>query len=291
MIHADGSPSDAIGLIAPPADSTLIDPTLLAGRWLLPGDERAITVNEAFWDESPDLKPGDVLRLNVGGREEDWTIVGVFQYTGFEDLVAYANYAPVAGAIKAGQRASSYRIVTEAHDLAFQQDVAARLDAHFRAQGFDVQTTEAGKAFTSSVTELLGIVTIVLLVMAGMTALVGSIGLTGTMSMNVMERTREIGVMRAIGAHNEIVSRLVIVEGLIIGLISYGVGALLSFPISALLSNVISLAIFNTPAPFAFTAQGFVIWFIIVVVLSVVASLMPARNASRLTIREVLAYE
>ncbi len=291
LIHADGSPSDALGLIAPPAESALIEPTLLAGRWLLPGDERAIAVNEAFWDEYPDLQPGDVLRLNVGGREEDWTIVGVFQYTGFEELVAYANYAPVARAVRAGQRASSYRIVTEAHDLAFQQEAAARLDAHFRAQGFKIQKTEAGKAFTSSVTELLGIVTIVLLVMAGMTALVGSIGLTGTMSMNVMERTREIGVMRAIGAHNQIVSRLVIVEGLIIGLISYVVGALLSFPISALLSNVISLAIFNTPAPFAFTAQGFIIWLVIVIVLSVVASLMPARNASRLTIREVLAYE
>jgi putative ABC transport system permease protein len=71
-----------------------------------------------------------------------------------------------------------------------------------------------------------------------------------------MERTREIGVMRAIGAYNRIVSRLVIVEGLIIGLISYVLGAVLSFPITFLLSSVISLSIFNSPAEFAFTAQG-----------------------------------
>jgi len=127
--------------------------------------------------------------------------------------------------------------------------------------------------------------------MALMTALVGSIGLTGTMGMNVMERTREIGVMRAIGAHNGIVLKLVIIEGLVIGLISYGLGAVLAFPVGALLSNVISVAIFGISAEPAVTAQGFIIWLLVVMGLSVLSSLLPARNASRLTIREVLAYE
>jgi putative ABC transport system permease protein len=54
---------------------------------------------------------------------------------------------------------------------------------------------------------------------------------------------------------------------------------------------VITLAIFNSPAEFAFAFQGFVIWLGVVALLSVLASLLPARNASRLTIREVLAYE
>jgi putative ABC transport system permease protein len=120
---------------------------------------------------------------------------------------------------------------------------------------------------------------------------VGSIGLTGTMSMNVLERTREIGVMRAIGAHNRIVAKLVIVEGLIVGMLSYLIGALLSVPISYILSNVISQTIFSAKAEIAFTVKGFGIWLGVVVILSVLASLLPARNATRLTIREVLAYE
>jgi putative ABC transport system permease protein len=284
-------PPSSVGIIAPPGDSDLIDPTLLEGRWLLPGDQNAIAVNEAFWNEAPDLKPGDKLRLKLAGHEDDWTVVGIFQYTGFDDLVAYANYDYIANELQQTHHASSYRIVTTQHDLAFQEQISAQLNAHFRDLGLEVSKAEAGKAFNASVTDVLGILTAVLLVMALMTALVGSIGLTGTMSMNVMERTREIGVMRAIGAHNQIVSKLVIVEGLVIGLMSYGMGAALSFPISMLLSNVISLAIFNTPAPFAFTAQGFLIWLIVVIFLSIAASLLPARNASKLTIREVLAYE
>jgi putative ABC transport system permease protein len=290
-LHVDGSPPDSLAIIAPPADSDLVKPTLLRGRWLLPGDENAIAVNEAFWDDDPDLQVGDRLRLKIAGREDDWTVVGVFQYTGMGDLVAYANYDYLARELKEGQRASVYRLVTSEHSLRFQEQVSAQLNAHFRDLGFQVSKVEAGRAFNTSITEVLGILTAVLLVMALLTALVGSIGLTGTMSMNVLERTREIGIMRAIGAHNQIVSKLVIVEGLIIGLISYALGAVLSFPITFLLSNVISLAIFHSPATFAFAGPGFAIWFVVVLLLSVIASILPARSASRLTIREVLAYE
>jgi len=287
----DGTPADSVGIIAPPADSQLVEPLMIEGRWILPGDGKAITVNEAIWEKYPDLHAGDTLHLEVAGHEDDWTVVGIFQYFGGTDLVAYANYSTIAGMLKKPYHASSYRIVTDQHTLAYQEEVSSHVTKHFRDLGYRVQKVEAGKTLTESIPRLLGAVTGVLLVMALMTALVGSIGLTGTMGMNVMERTREIGVMRAIGAHNPIIAKLVIVEGLIIGLISYVIGSLLSFPIGMALSNVISIAIFSTPAQRAFTAQGFIIWLVVVTFLSVLASLVPARNAARLTIREVLAYE
>jgi putative ABC transport system permease protein len=122
-------------------------------------------------------------------------------------------------------------------------------------------------------------------------ALVGSIGLTGTMSLNVMERTREIGVMRAIGATDRILMTMVLTEGLVIGLMSWVISSVLAFPISDLMSDTISRAIFDAPAKFTFSIIGFVIWLLVVVCLSIIASFIPARNAAQLTIREVLAYE
>jgi putative ABC transport system permease protein len=130
-----------------------------------------------------------------------------------------------------------------------------------------------------------------LLFLAMLTAGVGSIGLAGTMSMNVLERTREIGVMRAIGAENGILMKMVIVEGLIIGSIAYIFGSLLAVPISWVLADSISMALFEAPSNFGFTSTGFLLWLGMVLILSVLASAMPARNAARLTIREVLAYE
>ena len=130
-----------------------------------------------------------------------------------------------------------------------------------------------------------------LLIMALLTAFVGSIGLTGTMGMNVLERTREIGVMRAIGAVDLKIIQSVLVEGLVIGMISWCLAWLLSYPISYLLLMIISQAMFSAPVPLAFTLDGVAIWMVVVLVLSALASILPARNAARLTIREVLAYE
>ena len=291
LLYGDDRPAEMISIIAPPADSDLVEPVLMAGRWLLPGDERAIAVSDAFLARFPDLAPGDRLTLRLAGREAEWTVVGIFQYTGLSDLMAYAEFSHVSSAVGLPARAAMYRVVTTEHDLAAQQYVTDRLEQRFRDLGLQVTSVEAGASLAETSSDLLGILTTVLLVMALLTALVGSIGLAGTMSMNVLERTREIGILRSIGAHNGIISRLVIVEGLIIGLLSYVLGGVLSFPITAVLSNIISMSIFHAPAEAAFTPSGFAAWFVVVAALSTVASLVPARNASRLTIREVLAYE
>lgn len=169
--------------------------------------------------------------------------------------------------------------------------LSRRLDTVFREQGYKVSEVKAGKATQDSIIEYIDILVTFLLIMALLTAVVGSIGLAGTLSMNVMDRTREIGVLRAIGGYNRFVMKLVIIEGLLISLISYSLGVVLSFPITRMLSDIVSLAIFDSPAEFAFTLQGFLIWLVLVILLAVLASVAPARSASRMTIREVLAYE
>ena len=65
----------------------------------------------------------------------------------------------------------------------------------------------------------------------------------------------------------------------------------LSVPFTYGLSTIVSLAVFETPITVVFTYLGYAIWLGLVLVLSTVASILPARNAARLTIREVLAYE
>jgi len=130
-----------------------------------------------------------------------------------------------------------------------------------------------------------------LMIMALLIAVIGSIGLTGTMSLNVLERTREIGIMRSIGATGRAVTNLVMVEGVLIGMMSWLLGAIFSVPIGVLMSNAINLSLFGAPADFNVSIEGMALWLGLVVVLSVLASVGPARNATRLTIREVLSYE
>ena len=280
-----------VSIMAPPADSQLVDPMLLEGRWVQAGDESALVINEAIHSIRPDLKVGDSIILNIADEKRAWVIVGIFKFVGTDSLIAYTTYEYLSSLLNQADSAFTFRVLTEAHDSDYQKKMGILIDSFFRDLNYRLTSVDSGLSSLEAASEGLDALVSFLIIMAVLTALVGSIGLMGTMGMNVMERTREIGVMRAIGAVDRIIILTVIVEGLIIGLISWFLGAILSFPISAFLSNIISEAIFNTPMDFKFTLNGFLIWLVFVLVLSALASILPALNAARLTIREVLAYE
>ena len=290
-LYPDGTTADNLTVLAPPVDSKLVVPMLVAGRWLQAGDRQAITVSEGILSKFPNLKPGGTLHLKLNGKEDDWLVVGIFKFVNQQGTIAYSTYDYISALTHMTNNAFSYRIVTDQHNPAYQQMMADRIDAYFRLQGFHVNQTRTGESTMKTAADSLDILVTFLLIMALLTAFVGSIGLTGTMGMNVLERTREIGVMRSIGAVDREIMRTVIVEGLVIGGISWMLGTLLSFPITYLLSSIISSAIFHSQISIHFTFTGFLFWLLVVLALSAVASILPARNAARLTIREVLAYE
>jgi putative ABC transport system permease protein len=287
----DGTVGDNITVLAPPANSSLIRPMLVQGRWLRPDDVRKLTLSEAVFGEFPDLKAGDPLRLRVNGQEEDWQVVGIFKFVGQQGNIGYAPFEYISRLNNLTNRSFSYRIVTDQHNRAYQDQMAETLDHYLRDHGFKVRKAQAGLASLDTALESLDILVTFLLIMALLTASVGSMGLAGTMGMNVLERTREIGIMRSIGAVDSIIMRTIIAEGVVIGLLSFGIAIILSVPFTYLLSTIVSLAVFETPIQVVFTLTGYAIWLALVLVLSAIASILPARNAARLTIREVLAYE
>ena len=294
LVMDDGSVGESLTLLGPPATSTLIEPVLLDGRWIKAGDQNAIVVSERFFELYPDLRAGDKLRLKVDGDEVDFVVVGMFQLSGKSGgFLAYSTYEYLSKLTHTTDRASSYRIMSDHSNLTLkeQKELSQRIESQLEKRGFTIADISEGQSLTDSTSGGLNALLIFLLILATLTAVVGSIGLTGTMSLNVLERVREIGVMRAIGASNRSVIGLVIVEGLIIGLISWVCGTLLAFPISTLLTNAVNLSLFGAFSQFTFTPIGIVIWLGVVLALSVIASVMPARNAARLTIREVLSYE
>lgn len=293
LILSDGSAGESVSLLAPPSTSTLVRPVMLAGRWIQPGDQNAIVLNDLFQTRFPQLKVGDTLRLRVNGKERDFVVVGFFQFAGrVSGFLAYTSYEYLSDLIKQPNQASSYRVTASTvMDNDQQVALAKMIEARLRQKGIDISDVSSGYSMSQTASDGFNVLTGFLLFLAGLTALVGSIGLAGTMSMNVMERTREIGVMRAIGASNKVLMRMVIVEGTLIGLMSWVLGSLLAFPISKIMSDSVNRAIFDAPSNFALTSTGFLLWLGAVIILSVLASAMPARNASRLTIREVLAYE
>lgn len=282
-----------LSIAAPPQDTQLLNLKLTAGRWLLPGEEKAMIVADTIHAYFPGLQPGDRLTIKLPGRHaEEWTVVGMFPFLAlFGDPIAYASFDFIAAQNFTRNQAASYRIISNAGDAAAQQELIQRIEQRLAAQNFEVVKIQSGSAFRKTAAAAIGMLIAFLLIMAILIAVVGSIGLAGTMGMNVLERRREIGVMRTIGASDGAIMRSVIIEALIIGLITWALAIGLSFPISSLLATVIGTTLLQSTLPLDFTPVGILLWLALVIILAVIASAAPARNAARLTINEVLAYE
>lgn len=290
MLYPDDSESESIMLEAVLPDTTTMQPRLAQGRWLLPDDENAIVFSSGVLADDPDIRVGDDIVLTIKGRETTWRVVGIMPTIGDSRnaFVSYSYYTRV------GQQVGTTDglwIQTERRDPLLQASVAQTLEEHFKRLGLNVTFNQTGAAMRDQINAQFGGIVMSLAVMSVLIAAVGGLGLAGTMSLNVLERTREIGVMRAIGASNGSVLQIVIVEGVLLGLISWCLGAALALPISKTLSNAVGMTFFNFALEFSFSTGGLLTWLVISVVLAVIASILPAWNASRLTIRDVLAYE
>jgi len=280
-------------IIAPPAETQLLDPDILAGRWLIPGEKKAMVISDTIYNFYPDLQPGDTLIVEISGnRDQVWEVVGIYRFVDMlGDPMAYANFDYVASEVNLPNQARSFRLIIDYSEGVPLQTIIQRIDQHLETRGYALGNILDGSTMRENAGTGVNILVIFLLIMALLTAFVGSIGLMGTMSINVLERTREIGVMRTIGAVDFVVMQSVIIEGMVIGLITWVLAIGLSYPISDALLKIIGQAMAGSTFALVFTPFGVVLWLGVVIVLSIIASVMPARNAARLTINEVLAYE
>jgi putative ABC transport system permease protein len=289
-VRPDGIEGNTFFLVGPPPDTALMQPIVLEGRWLLPADENAIVINTDVQRQEPGLRVGDEIVAKVGLRKMRWRVVGLVRGI-FSGPMAYATYPYLSEVVRDAGQGERVLVVTEQHDAVYTAEVARNLEDEFRRLGMRISSVQTLPDLRRSIIANMNVLVIFLLIMAVLLAVVGGLGLAGTMSINVLERTREIGVLRAVGAADRAVILIVLVEGGLIGTLSWLVGAILGYPFGAALSAAIGQTMFGSPLTFRYSLGGVVLWLVLVVLLAAFASIVPAWNASRLTVRDVLAYE
>ncbi|MFK7802007.1 MAG: FtsX-like permease family protein [Anaerolineae bacterium] len=287
IIKSDDTEGATIGIVALPADSEMVRPRLSSGTWLTQSDSRQVVINTDVLDYEPHLKINDTIKLNLNGKEDTWTIVGIAksQLNGPAAYVPYELYSRNYG--RAGKASS---LVMKAAPGVSQDELATAVESELRTLGISVGAVATVDTLQDGMRFQFGIVTMLLTVMSVLITAVGGFGLVGTMGMNVTERIREIGVMRSIGADTRTILNIVVVEGLVIGLISWAIGAAVSYPIGQALGNTIGDLLMDSPLTHSFSTTGVMMWFGVVFVLSTLASIMPALKAARLEVRETLAH-
>jgi len=271
-----------------PPDSTLFHPRIVSGRGLLPDDSRAILLNNKIASDEG-IQVGDEIELTIGGRESAWTVVGLVLNLNNNQRDSFVSFNALAREVGSFNRGMAVVVQAERHDAQSQQALVRDLRAAYAARNIEINFLESANETRARNRMVFNIIIYLLLAMAILAAVVGSIGLMGTMSINVVERGREIGVMRAIGATSPAIVGIFVSEGMLLGVLSWLLAVPLSYPGARLFSNLVSNTLI--PLDFRYSMDGMVLWLAIVVVLSALASLWPALRATRVSVREALAYE
>lgn len=290
LIGASGVPGSTVALVGPDAATGLLDLPLLAGRWLLPGDSTGAVINQAVVAANPTLVLGGVVPVRFEGRTSSFPIVGIVK-----ELAPMAViYAPPSAVRALTGRpagvARTVRIVTRGHDDASQRAAAQALERAFAARGIEVSGMQRMQETKQSILDHLVIIIAILTMATVVVVFVGGLGLTSMLTLNVLQRTREIGVLGAIGATPRTIAGHVWFEGVAIGALSWVAAVVLAVPVSYLLETVCGSIFFKAPLAFYLSPGAAGIWLALVLVLASISSFYPARRAARLTVREALSH-
>ncbi|HEY6391613.1 MAG TPA: FtsX-like permease family protein [Bryobacteraceae bacterium] len=288
--HGSGAPSGSrFSVVALPPDTKFLAMDIVQGRGLQSGDTDAIVLNSALAAKRPEMKVGNTVTLRTGPAQLQWRVVGIARET-FSPPVAYISklYLEKLGGHSA--IASTVRLVLDKTDAASMNEVKASLDRNLEQENIRALASTSKADGRYGFDQHMLMIYVFLIVASSIIAAVGGLGLATTMSLNVLERRREMGVLRAIGGTPRSIWMIVAGEGVVIGVLSWALAALAAWPVSKGLGNLLVTLMFQSNLDFLFEPLGLVIWLAVSILLGLAASLLPAWHASRVTVREALTY-
>lgn len=279
-----------ISLRGLPLPSHAYIPRIQAGRWLQPGDEYAIVLNRELAHEMG-VEVGDWITVDIPTRREsNWQVVGLL-FEPVDQEAALTPREPLLRELGQVGQGQAIRVQTLSQDAASETAIVADLRALYETHGYEVTASAQDTAhrLATQRTNQMSMLFAILTGMALMTALVGAVALSGTLAINVLERTREIGVMRAIGASGWAVAGQFVGEGLILGWLSWLLAIPLSFPAGQLTIKTLS-AVLKIELVYQVSPVGIWSWLVIITLLAILASWFSAQKAAQTSVRESLAY-
>ena len=259
-----------------------------SGRYLAPGDENVIVIGNRIATQIFKQQVTINKQLTIEGKT--FKVVGILQSTGSFEQQDSAIYMPKENARQIlntnNKKISSISI--KVSDVSQVEDIAASIGnklkitrhANGDKQDFTITTSQAIQNQVSSVT---GTFTLFLAAVAGMSLLVGAIGISNTMFTSVLERTRQIGILKSLGATDSEIMKIFITEAGLIGLL----GGLLGILFGVAASGFISAFAFTT----VITPELIILSVSFSVIIGAVSGFFPARIAARLEPVEALRYE
>lgn len=273
-----------------PTNSSLYQPDIIEGRWFGDGETDGAVISSDLV-QSLNLRVGESIQIDTGGNARSFRVVGIAvdnsvflgsQVAGKvflrEDLVAQMEQ-------RTGY-ATFFAVLFDKHD---PDSVNLRLDEiGSRFNGFQIGSDSAA-AEVRGAKEQTSILTIALAAMSLLVGAIGALGVLNTLTLNVVERRREVGVLRVIGGSDTSLIQAFLTEGFALGFSGWVVGVAIGYPLGALLTRKMESVLFHID--FVFTPAMVMTSLLFALVLAGAASIIPALGAARLKAGQVLRYE
>ena len=258
---------------------------ILYGRWLRKGDRYVAVIGYGIYKDHFSRKVG--LNSKIKIKDRDFTVIGIFAKTGdrSKDYVVYTNIDIIRELTNAKNEISLIVVrVKEGYDV---EKVRVRIKSSIEKKNKNIAVLTQ-EQIIKNVEEAYKIINAVFGGLAGVSLLVGAIGIANTMLMNVLERKREIGIMKAVGATKSKIMKIFLFEsavyGFIGGIIGLSLGYMVSKVINILANMYLGEGILKTHVSFELAI--FAISFSTIV--GIISGVYPAYKASKLDPVEAL---
>ena len=277
--------NDRLRLLRVPDGSDIMRPNLLAGRWLSRGQTGGVVINHRLQQIHPELVVGSPVQLDVNGQVFATDVVGVIKEFGPASLyVRDADYRSQLDDRDLRVNAGFIRLKepTEENLAA----LTALLESNFDRTGVRIRGLQSGKIASRIIRGHLDSIVTTLLVLALLVLTVSALGMTSAISTNIVERGREIAVLRSIGGTPAAIRRILSSEAITIAVIGWTCALVLSTAVSKSMSDFFGTALVEYPFDFRYSPLGITSSLGIALLVAMLASIPPARFASR---RSVIA--
>ncbi|HYP97631.1 MAG TPA: ABC transporter permease [Polyangiaceae bacterium] len=286
--YPDGS-HGSLTLAGPPPTTDLVHFPLLAGRWLAADDTDAVVINHMVLSQAPGIVVGGLITLSLAGRPTTWRVVGIVEEVGSAG-VAYVTSAAFERAAGSPGQTRMLRVATNAATPEARTEIIRALERRLGEAQVSVESVIPLAVLRTAMGDHVVVLIRMLLAMAALMVTVGMLGLASTMGTHVLERTREIGVMKTIGATPGQVAKLVLTEALLVGVASWIAALVLAVPLTALVGKTVGMLAFRVRLPLVIDPFAALTWLGLAALVAVAATLLPARRASRLTVWGALGH-
>lgn len=289
FIYGNGEVGNSYPIFAIPKNSSLINPDLLGGTWLQDEVTNEIVVGHEFLQSNPTLSIGDTLSLEIEGAKSDLRIVGVIKdFSGsniYMNKDFYVQNVPeesrqniVQVQLDSNLRGRSRANLIESMETSLLEQNVSILQSETKANAIKILNSHYMATFQT------------FLIIIFMILIVSAFGLSSTTNVQTLERMKEIGVMKAMGADKKQIIKIITSESIFVGLSSWVISALLAIP-----SIIVGLSYFGATTletsimlSWGAVFAGYLIWLILILIVGKQASKRSALLAANMTIKATL---